>query len=252
MKNKKNIFKIMQEKWDSDRVTDDFRHITDMHVLSERYEKYIKGIDFENKTVIDYGCGGGWFGEYLFKEKGIKKYIGFDICKKSITAAKKKLKDYDAEIIQVKEHIDFSKYKADIFTTMECIQHFPARVYLINFLKSINESKIPELMIQYRRGRGVSFNYKNVMTWMCKLPVGYIDNHLTKYESLLEESSDSDKIQKAWIHFKRIKKIKLPEVQQEGEKIEIDNQSNESIIIEKQENEIINEGTNDKSEISEI
>jgi SAM-dependent methyltransferase len=195
-----NIFEIMTKKW-NEKATDQFRHVEINQTILDNYEKYLNGIDLKNKVVIDYGCGGGYLGKYLFEEKDIKKYIGFDICDISINAAKKLLKEYDAKIVKVKSHIDFSQYKADVFVSLECIQHFPTKRYLDNFLKGVNNSKIKELLIQYRFGNLI-FTPANVMTWMCKLPLGYLTKHLTNYIPIARNKHIADRIKKEWIYFK--------------------------------------------------
>lgn len=196
---KKTIFEIMTDKWNK-KATDEFCHIKIDDNIKNNYIKYLSEIDLENKVVIDYGCGGGHLGKYLFKEKKILKYYGFDICDKSIKSAEKNLKNYDATLIKVDKHIDFSIYNADIFISFECIQHFPTFQYLLSFLKTVNESKISEILLQIRTGK-ITFVNKNVMTFICKIPDNIIIDNLKNYTWLAKKRYFSKAINKEVIYF---------------------------------------------------
>ena len=48
--------------------------------LDKRYEQFIKHLNFENKNVLDYGCGLAHFYLFLKKKKiKFKKYYGYEI-----------------------------------------------------------------------------------------------------------------------------------------------------------------------------
>jgi cyclopropane fatty-acyl-phospholipid synthase-like methyltransferase len=234
---KNNIFEIMTKKW-NEKATDEFCHIKIDDKIKQNYIDYLGDINLEGKTVIDYGCGGGYLGKYLFKEKGIKKYIGFDICDKSIKAAKKNLKSYDAKIYKVTEHVDFSQYKANIFISFECIQHFPTFQYLLTFLKTVNESKIPEILLQIRIGK-VTFVNNNVMTYMCKVPDTIITGKLNKYDWIRKQKFHDGLIKKMSIYLKSKIEIIVDEVEKESKKIygEVIGEGREDVVIgESEEN----------------
>jgi SAM-dependent methyltransferase len=224
------IFETMTKKW-NEKATDTFRHIEITDQTIENYKRYLFEADLKDKTVIDYGCGGGYLGRYLFEEKGIKKYIGFDICDNSVKHAKENLKEFNAKIYKVEDYIDFTKYKADVLISFECIQHFPNKQYVDRWLKTVNESGCEELVLQYRIGL-LTFIGENVMTWMCKLPLGYIGRSLTNYNPIKRGKWGEKNIRKECIYFQ----IKGYEPKEEEIK--------EDVI-----QEIKEEAINDKSQI---
>ena len=120
-------------------------------------EHIFKRIDFKNKTVIDYGCGGGYITKYLCDEFGIKKSACIDIAERSIYIAQKILRGYK----NVDYHIapvEFRQFEADIFLTISVIQHFPDEQFLIEFLKNINESGIKTVVLTIRYDKKTKFN----------------------------------------------------------------------------------------------
>lgn len=182
---------MIKNAWDN-LMDNTAKHITlNKYLVNKKtmfscYETALKNIQLKNKTIIDYGCGGGWLGKY-FQEKSceIKKYIGFDISKKSVSFAKKN--NPDSEIIEVVEDkIDFSQYQADVFISFFVIQHFPNQEYLDNFLESLNKSKIKTLalLIRYALKNKFSNDYKTFqgIRLGCWTNDVYISEKLTKYK----------------------------------------------------------------------
>lgn len=59
----------------------------------QRFRQFWKEIDFNNKKVLDIGCGFGEFGKFLFKRYRNVKYTGIDIIPEFIEIAKKEVPD---------------------------------------------------------------------------------------------------------------------------------------------------------------
>ena len=138
------------------------RHI-DKKTMLNRYKNVLDIIDydFKNKKVIDYGCGGGWLGIYLFEEKEINYYYGLDLAKRSLKEARKNLKKYKNKtikkmhlavlsIVNIDKTIDFSKYEADILICLACMIHFPSIYFLLDFLKACDNSNCEKLIFEIR------------------------------------------------------------------------------------------------------
>jgi SAM-dependent methyltransferase len=153
--------KDYRKAW-NDRVSDITAHrILDGKFMTEKglyscYKKGIDGIDLNDKMIIDFGCGGGFFGRFCFDDFEPKKYIGLDISEKSIVSAKNNLEYIPDEL---KELFLFSpieilskikEFKADVFCSFSVIQHLPDIDYLNLFLKNVNESGISDLCLQIR------------------------------------------------------------------------------------------------------
>jgi 2-polyprenyl-3-methyl-5-hydroxy-6-metoxy-1,4-benzoquinol methylase len=170
-----------------------FAHLTvdqwlkDKKSLFETYQSnFLKfNIDPSNKSIIDYGIGGGYLGEYLLSNYSINNYIGIDIAERSIKVAKDNLKEYN----NVEFHLspmDFSKLKADLFISFAVIQHFPNKEYLEDFLKNLNSSNISELLLQIRHNRTTKFtdsyeSHSDVRLG-CVTNPSFISKILTKYK----------------------------------------------------------------------
>lgn len=173
----------IQCKWDSENMTSDYNH-TDIDISKLNYKKFlcdIPKINYEDKTIIDYGIGGGWIAKILTK---YKKYIGYDVSKKVIEFAEKNLENIDnKEINHVDISPDYKKHNADYFISLACIQHFPSIKYLYRWLYKVNNSGSGNLILQYRCNakNEIKFIDKNVMTYACILPQNFIDKFLTNY-----------------------------------------------------------------------
>jgi len=146
--------------WD-ERVGEQTSHITipNIDMLYDIYKKGIFNFDFTTKKVLDYGCGGGWFGKYLFDNFVPKKYIAKDISKRSLFAAKKLLEFVPEELKEFQlilpEQIIFDD--VDVLVCFSVIQHFPTLDYFNLFFKILNSSKITTLFLQIKRKEELSF-----------------------------------------------------------------------------------------------
>lgn len=167
-----------------------YAHLVDKRNLTGNYlsklqQEFIDVINWENKTIIDYGCGGGWLGLYLFKEKNLKKYVGIDIASRSLRVAAERLKKYNCEF----HLIPFTFKNADIFVSQACIQHFPNEEFLIDFLRNINQSTIHTVMLHIRYAQETIFSgaYLNEDAGIgsaCLTNENYILNYLSNYKLL--------------------------------------------------------------------
>jgi len=174
--------------WDS--CKHNYAHLRDNWIMKKNSERklYFKPIfemlNLDNKTVIDYGCGGGHIGVYLFNNYKINKYIGLDIAERSLIFSKRNLEKYNAEFHYVP--IEFKNLNADVFITIACMQHFPDEVYLISFLENLNRSGIKQIMLHLRYGDSTKFNnaYDTCLNMgeACKTNHEFIKNYLTNYK----------------------------------------------------------------------
>ena len=153
-------------------------------------------IDFKGKTIIDYGCGGGFLGKYLAEEKGIKRYIGIDIADRSLIKSEQMMRPIEtckSEFYLSEDIDDFAIFKADMFITVSCIQHFPDKEYLDDFLQRIDQSGIEWVILHIKlalHGNNAEFynNYsrpeKRGYGISCKISSEYIGGFLPNYESV--------------------------------------------------------------------
>jgi len=125
-------------------LTPDTGRVLSFHV------EFIDEFDFNNKTIVDYGCGGGHLGLYLFQYCNIEKYIGVDIAERSLISTRKLLKDNDYNFKTHLVPVDFMSLKADMLISIACMQHFPNVKYLKLFLKNINNSNIKDVVLNIR------------------------------------------------------------------------------------------------------
>ena len=141
------------------------RHLPGYEKLCIKWEKsFCQFLDFQNKTVIDYGIGGAYLGLYLFQKKGIKNYIGYDISERSLNKATLNLKNYQNNSLLLKcDKFYENPEDADIFISQACIQHFPNESYLKKFLTTLNKKKYKTLMLQFRYAPKTKFNNGDLM-----------------------------------------------------------------------------------------
>ena len=112
--------------------------------------------DWEGKTVLDYGTGGGFCGLHLFNKYKIKKYVGVDVSPRSLQYARETLQGKNFELH--KTPYDFKRAGADVFFSLACIQHFPDKAYLKNFLGNLQSSGIQTIILQIRAGDETVFS----------------------------------------------------------------------------------------------
>jgi SAM-dependent methyltransferase len=138
--------------------------------------------DLKDKTVIDYGCGGGFLGELLFKEYGIKKYIGIDIAQRSLDFAKERLIEKNVEFYLLP--IALNTIKADVLFCFACLQHIQSEKILLEILKNFNDSDIRFIAIHFKYSKDIIFSneYKQCNAGIyCQLNIEYIQKELTNY-----------------------------------------------------------------------
>jgi len=162
-------------------------HLGDIKQLEQSWENnFANKYDFTNKTVIDYGIGGGLFGKYLFDKKKIKKYIGFDIAQRQLKHAAINLKGYKKELFDSNVKSNFNDLNSDIFICQAVIQHFPNEKYMINFLNELNDSNINEIMLQIRYSNKTTFSNdydtREGVRLSCQTNSDYILKHLKNYK----------------------------------------------------------------------
>ena len=162
-------------------------HLGDIKQLQQSWENnFLNKYDFTNKTVIDYGIGGGLFGKYLFDKKKIKKYIGFDIAQRQLKHVAINLKGYKKELFDSNLKSNFNDLNADIFICQAVIQHFPDEKYLINFLNKLNDSNINEIMLQIRYSNKTTFSNdydtREGVRLSCQTNSDYMLKHLKNYK----------------------------------------------------------------------
>jgi len=120
-------------------------------LMDDPENNFMKFIDFKGKIVLDYGCGSAILGKTLFDQKGIIKYIGVDISKRSLEYSKNILKDYEqTELLHDSDYYGDTKPECDIFISRACIQHFPDMEYLNNCLLKLKEISPEIIMLQIR------------------------------------------------------------------------------------------------------
>lgn len=150
--------------WD-ERVGESTAHLDYNEYLKEVdlkrfYDKVIKEIDFEKKQLLDIGCGGALFFEYLIeKEIVLEAYLGIDISERSIRKAKERISDYGEvwENSSAMLMIDpvrglelIKENKCNIAICLNVIQHIPDKEYFALFFKMINQSKIKQVVLHYK------------------------------------------------------------------------------------------------------
>jgi SAM-dependent methyltransferase len=163
------------------------------HIGDRISQRAIKGyiqncqphISLDEKTVIDYGTGGGGIGEYITRIHRINKYIGIDISQRSIDVAKKRMSKFRKKEFYLTP-VEFGDLGGDIFISLAVIQHFPDLHYTIDFFENLNRSKIPELFLQHRHADPAEFighKYKAVdkVLASCKINIGFMRDLLTNY-----------------------------------------------------------------------
>lgn len=161
--------------WEN-RVSDRSVHLNrknfvraDLVSLFYQYQIVIDNCKLENKTIIDFGCGGGLLGACLFDSKiEIKKYIGVDVAQRCVVNAiknNKRWKDKAAfEITDPCDLIDIKKYKADILIALNVIRFLPDMEYVEMLLNYFNKSKIKEIFLHFRVGKQNEFREKPYKT----------------------------------------------------------------------------------------
>jgi len=150
-------------------------------------------MEFKNKTVIDYGLGGGWLGRYLFRNKEIKKYIGIDVAKRSLEVAENVLNQWVNQCKFCLTPVQFKHLRADIFISLACIQHFPSKDYLLGFLDNVDTSDIPDVVLQIRNGEtdfNGAYEAEGDVGRACRTTPEFVSKYLPGYS--LEFASEAN------------------------------------------------------------
>merc|ERR1712196_271134 len=145
----------MGKKWWDSKATANFQHLDRSYVMKykEMWEgQFLKKVKWSDKRVIDYGIGGGYLGEVLFREYGIKSYTGIDISDRSLNQARETLAKYIDSVDLKLSPQRFSDFSPDIFFCQEVIQHFPTLAYLDEFLENVDKSGAAQVILQFRQG----------------------------------------------------------------------------------------------------
>jgi trans-aconitate methyltransferase len=168
-----------------------YAHLTDEKQLAAgslaeyvHRKGFIDHIDWKGKSVIDYGCGGGYIAKYLFEKCGIIECHCVDIAIRSLETSMLTLDGYPCTFSQTP--VELKQLKADILFSVACIQHFPDLAHLDDFLANVNESGVKTAMLQIREHRVTRFNnaylsgedYGNA----CRTNKDHISGRLSNYE----------------------------------------------------------------------
>jgi len=159
--------------------------------------------DLTGKTIVDYGCGGGYTGKILLESK-IKKYIGVDISTKSCKSAILNIGKGDrVEIINGETVPD-----CEILISIAVIQCLPDEKAYNELMEKINNSKAEKVLLQYRYGkkkyRKASEVSINDIVHSCYTNAEDIAAYLTSYE-LVSVITDDKKERLDYALFERKK-----------------------------------------------
>lgn len=156
--------------------------------------KHVGVLDLAEKTIVDFGCGGGWIGKY-FPE--IKQYIGIDIAARSIEKAKENNPNSEFfQIIPDKPFINIKNFDIDIFICLNVIHHFPDKEYFDFFFKELNQINTKQILLNIRENEETTFRENPYATTndignACKANYKDVKQKLTKFK-LTEKSKNGE------------------------------------------------------------
>jgi len=121
-----------------------------------QFDMLIDFYNFENKSILDLGCGGGLLGTYLnSKNIRIKKYIGLDVADRCITEARLNNLCWEHDVVVDLIKIDPFNFdlniKANFLIILNLIRFLPDIEYVLLFLDKINKSKINNIFLHFRK-----------------------------------------------------------------------------------------------------
>lgn len=188
----KTFAHISIDKWLSN-----YKTITDMW-QKMFINQLLSFTELENKTIVDYGIGGGYLGVYLHETYHIDKYIGIDIAQRSLDSAYQNLQDNHVNNELYLAPVQFKNFNADIFVCQAVIQHFPDESYFQDFLININQSNIKYVMLQIRFNKQTVFNNDTYNTnisiesvkYKCRTNNSYVLKFLNNYDNIYESNID--------------------------------------------------------------
>ena len=192
----KEIKERIMKHWDNaNDVTSHLRpasYLESEEFMMNRFKALIteKGINVNDRTVIDFGCGGGYCGRYLLENFNLKKYIAMDIANVAINRAREQLEKYENASF-VKYDIDkipeFKEFNPYLFVAFAVIIHFPTKEFLHDFLEKVNRSGAEKLILEIRDGGiGTKFREEVYKTYSdgrlgCITNEKYISKKLSNY-----------------------------------------------------------------------
>jgi len=170
--------------------------------MRERYARLLKAIPLRGQAVIDFGCGGGLLGEFLFEKRGISRYVAYDVAKRSIEHARARIAPWGdrAQLILLEKHRwDFAAQKPDVLVCLACIMHFPSKTYLDNFLRTCDESGAKYLVLEVRYDAATRFQQdpyssEKAAVKACFTNEPYVSALLPHYKPVLEDKDGSTRI----------------------------------------------------------
>jgi len=187
-RNQPDYEKNFREFWE--RVDDIYAHRGEDP--DGRFKKGIDPEQFKGQVVLDYGCGGGFWGEQLAPH--VEHYIGLDISQKSIDAAEKRLKDFDnVELKRVDALSNFKKQKVNTIFAFWVVSHMPSEPYLQKFLKALEKFDADRIYIQFRHAEKSEFRLTNP-AWNILTNAEYLNevlNYDVEYESEINPTNKS-------------------------------------------------------------
>ena len=136
-------------------------------IITEYYDTKLN-----NKVLIDYGCGGGLLGKYLFLfEHNIKKYIGIDIADRCVNEARLNNlcwynKEVEIDIIKTNpnEPVNISQLKGGILVCINVIRYLPDIEYVNDLLDKFNKSRVKYIALNFRLANKNNFREKKYKT----------------------------------------------------------------------------------------
>jgi SAM-dependent methyltransferase len=137
-------------------------------------------IDFKGKSVVDFGCGGGFLGKYLLSKGEIAEYYAIDIAEESIKSAQSRLSEYENCVYSTEIN---NIPKGDILVCQAVIQHMPSIKETNKLINKFNKSKIDTLVLQLKYADNPEFNDNDFYNRV-RLPSIELHRLLTNYESV--------------------------------------------------------------------
>jgi SAM-dependent methyltransferase len=149
--------------------------------------EWLQYVDVKNKTLVDYGCGGGLVPRYLFENKSLGRAICLDIAERSLKIAAKTLRKFKDSTEFKLVPVELSQLNADILISLAVIQHFPSVEHLNQFLENANNSGVDQIVLQIRYGEETKSNNAYLKPdgnkgFACATNSEYIANKLTNYK----------------------------------------------------------------------
>lgn len=205
----KELKKRVVDFWDN-KAPEYYAHLSiDEQAQYKIWDRMLKDFELEDKTIIDYGAGGGWLGKFLFKFKNIAKYIAYDISQRSLNFIKNNLKNENIQLFLTTRPFTFKGKFADLLVSIATIQHMPNEEMLIDFLTKVNKSQVPNVLLQFKHSDKTTFNdtYDTIelVKNACLTNSDYVSDKLTEYVLVKEQKIKSSRTNTtySWCYFKQ-------------------------------------------------